>query len=156
MVHSVKLALIAALIASAVLVRAEAQTPNYPPASPLQSSISRAPSDEYFPFFQLKVDKDNGFSTNQTAALPVTNTYVAAGAIAPTDHKSLLNCASSCAMTLAAGTIDGYPIIIKRQTGSAAATVTASIDGSSQTITPGAAGVMRLRWDAALSTYDTE
>ena len=145
------------LLVATSLRMASAQTPNYPPASPLQSSLARTPSAEYFPYFQVKVDKDNGFSTNQTVAEPVTNTYTASGAIAPTDHKSLLICATAtCAMTLAAGTIDGYPIIIKRASTSAAVTVTASIDGSSQTITPGTAGVLRLRWDAVLATYDTE
>ncbi len=150
-------AVLAALFLSSA---AMAQTPNIAPASPAQTGFPTEPSNEYQGMFQGKVDKDRGFSTNQTAALPVSNSYIATGAILLTDHKALLNCAvATCAMTLAAGTIDGYPLIIKRAPASAAVTVAANVDGTVQTISLGATGstgVLRLRWDALLSTWDSE
>ena len=80
--------------------------------------------------------------------------YTSAGAIAPTDNLSIVNAASSVAMTLGNG-VAGHQIIVKRY-GTGAVTVTALIDGKSQTITMNSAAVQEsitLLWSAQLASY---
>ena len=93
--------------------------------------------------------------------VPVTSTYTASGAITGTDKLSLINApaGTQAAMTLANGTVDGAMIVIKRY-GPGTVTLTAVIDGVSQTVAMNATGTVReaarLRWSAALSSYLSE
>ena len=88
-----------------------------------------------------------------------TSVYTASGAIAITDDIAVINASSAVAMTLANGAVDGRAIEIKR-IGAGTATVAATIDSTSQTLTMNAAGTLKdsasLRWIAALSSYILE
>lgn len=88
--------------------------------------------------------------------------YTASGAISTANTLAVMNgSAGTLAMTLANGTADGQPILIK-QLGTAAATVTATIDGASQTVAlaAGSAGTVRdalkLRWSTADTSWLVE
>ena len=49
------------------------------------------------------------------ALTPITNTYTASGPVAVTDRLAVLNATATLAMTLAAPTVDGQPMTIKRR-----------------------------------------
>ncbi len=96
---------------------------------------------------------------NKPAAATYTSTaYTAAGAIAPTDDESVINTSAAVTMTLAAGTVT-HLINIKRY-GSGAVTVTANMDGASQSIVLNTTAAIKeclsLRWNVALSTWLVE
>lgn len=87
--------------------------------------------------------------------LPVSNTYTAAGAIAITDRLAVINLASAGTMTLAAGTVDGFVVNVKR-IGAGVVSLTANIDGTSQTLVMDATAAkesLSLAWASALGTY---
>ncbi len=87
-----------------------------------------------------------------------SNTYTAAGAIAPTDDESVINTAAAVTMTLAAGA-GGHLVNIKRY-GAGAVTVTASFDGASQSIVLNTTNAIKecwsARYNAALATWLVE
>jgi hypothetical protein len=82
--------------------------------------------------------------------------YTAAGVINITDNYALINATTTIAMTLAAGTVNLSQILIKN-IGSASATVTAEIDGTSQTVTLNVTSpikdFLQLVWIASVSSY---
>ena len=82
----------------------------------------------------------------------VSNTYTYAGAIAVTDTFALINSGPDIAMTLAAGTRDGFPVIINNY-GPGTATVTLNIQGSSTPVALPSGSVLNVSWNASLSTY---
>ena len=86
----------------------------------------------------------------------ITTTYTASGAIAPTDNLALVNAAGAVAMTLAAGTVDGRPITIKRY-GAGTVTLTANIDGvAGSQVIMNATTVKEsasLAWSSSLATW---
>lgn len=82
-------------------------------------------------------------------------TYTASGAISTTDRMALINAASAVTMTLAAGSSDGYTLLIKRL-GAGAVTVTASLDGLSSSIVADSTTIKEsvlLVWSSNLSTW---
>jgi hypothetical protein len=94
------------------------------------------------------------------AGAPIARTsYAASGPISPGDKVSILANTAPAAMTLAAGTTDNRVQVIK-WLGSAPASLTAVIDGQSQTInetrTATLRGAVTLRWLADLATYILE
>ena len=82
--------------------------------------------------------------------------YTASGALSPSDTLSIVNSASTCAMTLAAGTYNGQEHRIKRY-GAGTVTVTATIDGTANaTLTANSSTLkemLHLVWSAAKSTW---
>ncbi len=99
----------------------------------------------------------SGGTLSATGGAPtyvVTNTYTSSGAIAVTDTTSLLNSASSLAMRLANGTVDGHSIAIPN-IGAGTATVTlSSLDGTpSVPIQLPSGSVLNVAWNAVNSTY---
>jgi len=88
-------------------------------------------------------------------SIPVTNTYAASGAIRPADSFAIVNAAVAATMTLAAGTVDGHEIVIKRL-GVGAVTVACTVDATAQTLTMSSAALqesLTLRWSASLASY---
>lgn len=88
----------------------------------------------------------------------ITNTYTAAGPIAVTDDESVINSGSAITMTLAAGTVS-HLINIKRY-GTGVVTVTANMDGASQSVVLNTTGTIReclsLRWNVGLTSWLVE
>ena len=82
----------------------------------------------------------------------VTTTYTASGAIATSDSFSLINSATAVAMTVAAGTVDGQPLIINNY-GAGTATVTLTLQGVSTPVSMPSGSVLNVSWNVALSTY---
>lgn len=86
-------------------------------------------------------------------------TYTASGAISLSDSISVINSTSAVAMTLANDAVDGRVRDIKRF-GSGTVTVTATIDGVSQTVVMNTTQTIResltLQWVASLSSYIAE
>lgn len=86
----------------------------------------------------------------------VTTVYTSTGALTLTDTLSIVNSASNLTMTLANDTVDQRKRDIKRF-GSGTVSVTAVIDGTSQTIVMNTGGTVKenltLRWITALSSY---
>jgi hypothetical protein len=82
----------------------------------------------------------------------VSNTYTSAGTIAITDTFALINNSYAVAMTLAAGTVDGHPIIINNY-GAGTATVTLNIQGSVTPVVLPSGSVLNVSWNVALATY---
>jgi hypothetical protein len=94
--------------------------------------------------------------TLTSGSQPITSTYTTSGTIALTDHASLLNCSTSCAMTLGSGSADGWVLWVKRY-GSATDSVTATIDGVASTTinlnSPTVKDSIVLVWNATNSTW---
>lgn len=84
--------------------------------------------------------------------ITVSNTYTSAGAIATTDSYSLINSASSLAMTLANGSVNGHSITINNY-GVGTATVTLKLQGSTQAVPLASGSVLNLFWNTSLTTY---
>jgi hypothetical protein len=79
------------------------------------------------------------------------NIYAASGAINLADNIALIVPQANCGMTLAAGTVDGKPIKIKK-IGSFTVTVTGNIDGvASNTLT--ITVPIELMWSSRLQTW---
>ncbi len=105
----------------------------------------------------LAIAAEQAASTQvKIAGALVKNTYTAAGALPITDDVSIVNASATAAMTLANDTVDGHMRTIKRF-GAGTVTVTATIDGTSQTVTMNTNSTIResltLLWVAALSSY---
>lgn len=84
-----------------------------------------------------------------------TTTYTASGAITTTDRMAIINAASAVTMTLASGSSNGQSLLIKR-VGAGAVTVTASLDGNSDSIVADSTTIKEsvlLSWSSSLSTW---
>ena len=94
-----------------------------------------------------------------TPAATVRGTYSASGTISVSDDVSEVNSAVPVTMTLAPDTVDNRLHVIS-QAGPGAVTLTAPIDGVSQSVSLNSTGSLRdsitLRWLADLSTYKPE
>jgi hypothetical protein len=94
-----------------------------------------------------------------TPAATVRGTYTASGPIALTDDVSEVISTVPVTMTLAAGTTNNRLHVVS-QAGPGAVTLTAPIDGVSQSVSLNSTGPLRdsitLRWLADLSTYKPE
>jgi len=88
--------------------------------------------------------------------LSVTETYTAGGAISPTNVVALINSTTAVSMTLAAGSVDGHELIVKRF-GSGVVTLTANIDGlTAASILMNSASLkeaVSLTWSQSLGTW---
>lgn len=96
----------------------------------------------------------------------VRSTYTASGTLATTDNLSLVTSSTAVTMTLANGTVDNHPQLIK-QFGPGSVSVSGTFDGTMQTITlstlvPSSSNSGSLyssvttRWIAASNTYIVE
>ncbi len=94
-----------------------------------------------------------------TPAATVRGTYSASGTISISDDVSEVNSAAPVTMTLAPDTVDNRLHVVS-QAGPGAVTLTAPIDGVSQSVSLNSTGSLRdsitLRWLADLSTYKPE
>jgi hypothetical protein len=95
-------------------------------------------------------------SPSAATAAKIETDYTAAGALAITDDLSVVSNASAITMTLANDTKDQHAHTIY-QTGAGTVSVTAMIDGTSQTVALSSQGSLKstltLRWLASQSSY---
>jgi hypothetical protein len=89
----------------------------------------------------------------------ILTTYTTSGSINVTDNYSIINATTAVEMTLDSGTVNLFSIFIKNY-GTDSASITAVIDGTSQTVTLSAAtpikDSLQLIWVSSLSSYIAE